>query len=543
MKPSKELERVTKTAKVMLIVAFLCTFCIVGTRISQASWTPPSGAAPGGNTSAPLNVSSAYQTKQGSLNISGDKLMVSAGSMLFGSVSTDDRGIFWADTAEAEYPHVNYKSGQLFLSPGDTGTSTEIQGDLKIARLGPGLGTQGSITIDNPFNSQQLVLKVDDGANGAKINTVGSALNINTVGGRLFLNTSGTEAVHIGSTAEKAMICLNSVSDAILGDECIDEWSDIGSGGGYWSLTDNVIDPDVVYTTDLNHTVAIGRNNYFAEATALTVQSRGQDAFGIELVESDANNRIFSVKESATGHGELYLYNNAGNNTIVLDSSGGSYFAGNVGFGDWSPTSQLTVGNGDKFRVDSSGNVIRINDIAYSWPAVQGLANSYLRNDGSGNLSWVLGAGGGTDELVMVSAGETAGYLNDELVAGTDISLVEEDGGGGDMRMVVNYTGAGGGSGLWEGGSGTSINPVDPTGTLVGVGTNTPVSMFHVYGNNSWGSDISIDAQNVANGRRWMMISTGGDAGEGQGKFLIKDNVAGANRMVFDTTGKVGIGT
>jgi hypothetical protein len=41
-----------------------------------------------------------------------------------------------------------------------------------------------------------------------------------------------------------------------------------------------------------------------------------------------------------------------------------------------------------KFEVDSTGNVIKINNITQSWPSVQGLASTFLKNDGSGNLTW-----------------------------------------------------------------------------------------------------------------------------------------------------------
>ena len=46
------------------------------------------------------------------------------------------------------------------------------------------------------------------------------------------------------------------------------------------------------------------------------------------------------------------------------------------------------IGATQQFAVNATGNITRINDIPTSWPAVQGAADRYLRNDGSGNLSW-----------------------------------------------------------------------------------------------------------------------------------------------------------
>ncbi len=59
----------------------------------------------------------------------------------------------------------------------------------------------------------------------------------------------------------------------------------------------------------------------------------------------------------------------------------------NVGIGTTTPMSQLSVGSASQFRVNSSGNIVMINNIPYSFPAVQG-TNQYLKNDGSGNLTW-----------------------------------------------------------------------------------------------------------------------------------------------------------
>jgi hypothetical protein len=62
--------------------------------------------------------------------------------------------------------------------------------------------------------------------------------------------------------------------------------------------------------------------------------------------------------------------------------------AQNVGIGTTTPLAQLSVGNNSQFQVNNTGNLIRINNIAYSFPSVQGGANQILKNDGSGNLVW-----------------------------------------------------------------------------------------------------------------------------------------------------------
>src|SRR5215510_2125978 len=61
--------------------------------------------------------------------------------------------------------------------------------------------------------------------------------------------------------------------------------------------------------------------------------------------------------------------------------------AQNVGIGTTNPLERLSVGASSQFRIDANGNIVRINNVQYSFPSAQG-ANQYLRNDGSGNLSW-----------------------------------------------------------------------------------------------------------------------------------------------------------
>jgi len=46
-----------------------------------------------------------------------------------------------------------------------------------------------------------------------------------------------------------------------------------------------------------------------------------------------------------------------------------------------------------KFEVNSTGNLVKVNNVATSFPAAQGGANTVFVNDGSGNLSWNASTG------------------------------------------------------------------------------------------------------------------------------------------------------
>jgi hypothetical protein len=73
------------------------------------------------------------------------------------------------------------------------------------------------------------------------------------------------------------------------------------------------------------------------------------------------------------------------NQNMILKASG------NLGIGTTSPSSLLSVGASSQFQVNSSGNIVKWNNVAVSLPTSQGAAATRLQNDGSGNLSWVAG--------------------------------------------------------------------------------------------------------------------------------------------------------
>ncbi|MDY0096737.1 MAG: tail fiber domain-containing protein [Candidatus Dojkabacteria bacterium] len=92
----------------------------------------------------------------------------------------------------------------------------------------------------------------------------------------------------------------------------------------------------------------------------------------------------------------IEIKNSSGTDLALISSAGGAYFASNVGIGDTTPASLFTVGNGDLFQVNSSGDLIKIKNVTYSWPSAN--ASGVLTNNGSGTLSWTDLNGG--DELL-----------------------------------------------------------------------------------------------------------------------------------------------
>ena len=76
-------------------------------------------------------------------------------------------------------------------------------------------------------------------------------------------------------------------------------------------------------------------------------------------------------------------YLNVGSN-LWTSSSGNIYLADStnkVGIGTSSPANLLSVGSGSTFQVDSNGNLVRVNNVPYSWPSTQATANQLLMNN------------------------------------------------------------------------------------------------------------------------------------------------------------------
>jgi len=103
------------------------------------------------------------------------------------------------------------------------------------------------------------------------------------------------------------------------------------------------------------------------------------------------------------------------------------YLAGysqNVGIGTTNPLEKLSVGSTSQFRIDANGNIIRINNVPYSFPATQGGLNQQLFNDGNGNLVWTTLAKPVVRIFNVTNNGLASWFIdqNSDYASGTNIN-------------------------------------------------------------------------------------------------------------------------
>jgi trimeric autotransporter adhesin len=129
---------------------------------------------------------------------------------------------------------------------------------------------------------------------------------------------------------------------------------------------------------------------------------------------STGNKNVFLGYQAGmneTGSNRLYIDNSgsAANGSLIYGEFDNHILAtnGKLGVGTTAPASALSVGTNSEFQVNSTGDIAKLNNVTTSFPSSQGAANSFLRNDGSGNLTW-SGSLPGTGNVTMTATGGMA---------------------------------------------------------------------------------------------------------------------------------------
>ena len=82
-----------------------------------------------------------------------------------------------------------------------------------------------------------------------------------------------------------------------------------------------------------------------------------------------------------------------------------------VGVGTTNPLAQLSVGSNSEFRVNTTGDITRVNNVPFTHPSTQGASGKTLVNDGSGNMNWKE-AGVPNGSIIFCNAFDTASLIS-----------------------------------------------------------------------------------------------------------------------------------
>ena len=307
------------------------------------------------------------------------------------------------------------------------------------------IGLNGTLTAERVLTAGAGLTLTDGGANGNATLNVGAGQGITVNADDIQVKDCAANEILKRNAADTDWVCAVDATGGLSGgvDKKVAFWT------GTSSLSNNT-------------------NFHFDNTnTALGVGTASPDITGGYKITTSGG----GIKAESTSTPAGYFSSSSGYGLLVN--------SGNVGIGDTTPVSLLTVGSGDLFQVNSSGNIVKIRNVTYSWPSDYGAgAGSFLKlNNASGDLVWAAAGGGG-------------GY-----------ATIQDEGTSLTQRSILNFTGAGvtcvdnagssrtdctiggGGGGYWTQ-SGSLLYPNDTTWN-VGIGNTNPAYKLDVAGSSA----------------------------------------------------------
>jgi hypothetical protein len=185
---------------------------------------------------------------------------------------------------------------------------------------------------------------------------------------------------------------------------------------------------------------------------------------------------------------------------------GNTIFDGTVGIGDTTPVSLFTVGSGDLFQVNSSGNIVKINNQTMSWPANQGTSGQCLTTSGvpNGTLSWGAcgGGGGAPTDATYITQTANATLTAEQALSFLSTGIMKVTTGTG---VITSLTGTTNYFPKWaDSGTLSGTSNIYEIGTNIGIGSTSPDAKLDVlststqlrltYTDNSVYASLGVDS-------------------------------------------------
>ena len=225
------------------------------------------------------------------------------------------------------------------------------------------------------------------------------------------------------------------------------------------------------------------------------------------LVLSTANNLAPAERMRIDYNGNVGIGTNAPVGLLDVNAKLNVLSNGNVGIATTSPANTFSIGSGSPFQVNSTGNLVKINNVGYSWPGTVGAANTVLTSDAIGNLTWTAAA------TQFTNSGSDIYRSTGNVGIGTATAPTQKL----DVFGNINITSAAG-STIFMGANGSGTpgtvgEKIQLSGTAGTLAANDYSIGYEP--NNLW--------FNTANGFKWYK--------------------SGVAEMALDSTGNLGIGT
>ncbi len=344
-------------------------------------------------------------------------------------------------------------------------TTVNFAGAATALNLGASTGTT---TIGNALsvNGTVLTLDADNAGAGADVRIIANQGSDNdgeirynaTTNEWEFSNDGGTFSA-LGSGGAGANTALSNLASVAINTSLISD-------------TDN--------TDDLGSDAIRWRDLYLGSNTLHIGTSTTDEG----VISYNTTTNVFDFGTDSTTNGDIAFFTD----DLYLDKS-----TGNVGIGDTTPAALLTVGSGDLFQVDSSGNLSTSGTIQTG------------RNGTDGQFT-IYSEQGATDYSVVLNPHATMTQTTTYTLPANDgdASQVLTTDGAGALSWSAAGTGTVTGSGtatrvaFWSGSSALSSSAGlywDSTNSRLGIGHSSPSAMLHIN-NGSGYAAIHLGNQN-----------------------------------------------
>jgi hypothetical protein len=446
---------------------------------------------------------------------------------------------------------------------GNTGIGIAIPTSLLhvagATRLGQASTTNGSLIFNNATNSNTVTF--NSGVTTANTTYTlptaapaanGYVLSSSTTGIMTWTNASATANAwnltgNTGTNPATDFIGTTDASDFAFrtgGTTSAFERMRILSGGniGIGTSTPN---SDVHIRKVGTTTLMIQSNDVAASGTQI---SRINFADGIIPANPTPQASIVAIRDAAPfGQTDLptalTFWTVADNTSTVLERVRISNI-GNVGIGSSAPSSLLSIGATNQFQVSTTGDIVVIKGLNYTWPTTQGAGS--LVNDGTGTLTWANGGGSlsGTGTVNYLPIWTGAGTLGTSAIQQEFATTTSNVGIGGSpvARSAKLYvTGNATGYGIWG-----ESNASGPTNTgIFGLASAATTTAIGILGRATGTSETrGVEASSTGSGTNAYGLYASVTGGTPTNAYGIYSNVtAGTNKYsgVF-MGGNVGIG-